>query len=56
LKFENDYLKLLDNMKPLQTSYTSQDNGAGAPKKEESKLSDKGLDTKNKEANKNRAK
>jgi hypothetical protein len=55
LKFENDYLKLIDKMKPLQTSYTSQDNGAGAPKKEESKLSDKGLKTKDTEANKNRA-
>jgi hypothetical protein len=56
LKYENDYLKLLDKMKPLQTSYTSQDNGVGAPKKDEEKLSNKGLETRNKDANKNRAK
>jgi hypothetical protein len=56
LKFENDYLKLLDKMKPLQTSYTSQDNGVGAPKKEDTKLTDKGLKTRNTDANKNRAK
>jgi hypothetical protein len=56
LKFENDYLKLIDKMKPLQTSYTSQDNGAGAPTKDDAKLSDKGLKTRNADANKNRAK
>jgi len=57
LKFENDYLKLLDKMKPLQTSFTQTDNvGAGAPKKDDAKLSDKGMDTRNKDANKNRAK
>jgi hypothetical protein len=57
LKFENDYLKLMDKMKPLQTSFTQTDNvGAGAPKKDDDKLSNKGLDTRNKDANKNRAK
>jgi hypothetical protein len=56
LKFENDYLKLMDKMKPLQTSYTQTDNIGGAPKKDDTKLSDKGLDTRNKDANKNRAK
>jgi hypothetical protein len=55
LKFENDYLKLIDKMKPLQTSYTQTDS-AGAPTKDDSALSDKGLVTKDTEANKNRAK
>jgi hypothetical protein len=56
MKFENDYLKLMDKMKPLQTSYTQTDNTGGAPKKDDTKLSNKGLDTRNKDANKNRAK
>jgi hypothetical protein len=57
IKYENDYLKLLDKMKPLATSYTQTDNaGAGAPKKDDTKLSDKGLKTRNTDANKNRAK
>jgi hypothetical protein len=56
MKFENDYLKLMDKMKPLQTSYTQTDNIGGAPKKDDTKLSNKGLDTRNKDANKNRAK
>jgi hypothetical protein len=57
IKFENDYLKLMDKMQPLATSYTQTDNaGAGAPKKDDAKLSDKGLKTRNTDANKNRAK
>jgi hypothetical protein len=56
LKFENEYLKLDEVMKPLMTSYTQTDKSAGAPEKPEEELSNKGLETKNKEANKNRAK
>jgi hypothetical protein len=55
LKYENDVLKLHEIMKPLQTSFTQTDR-AGAPKKDDKKLSDKGLETRNKDANKNRAK
>jgi hypothetical protein len=55
IKYENDYLKLLDKMKPLQTSYTQTDK-AGAPLKEENKLTDSGLKTRTTDGNKNKAK
>lgn len=57
LKFENDYLKLIEKMVPLQTSYTQSETAdAGAPEKDDKDLSNKGLDTRNKDTNKNRAK
>jgi hypothetical protein len=55
LKYENDVLKLHELMIPLQTSFTQSDS-AGRPMKDDKKLSDKGLETRNKDANKNRAK
>ena len=60
MDFENDYLKLLDKLKPLQTSHTLSssptDNQPGRKPKKESKLTEKGLETKNNDANANRAK
>lgn len=55
LKYENDVLKLHEIMKPLQTSFTQSDK-EGRPTKDDKKLSDKGLKTRNTDANKNRAK
>lgn len=55
LDYENDYLKLEERMKPLQSSHTQSGDG-GRPEKNVKSLSDKGLETRNKDANKNRAK
>lgn len=57
ITLENDHLKLTEILKPLVSSHTMNGNqGAGAPQKKVEDLSPKGLDTKNKDANKNRAK
>lgn len=55
LNFENDYLKLHENMIPLQTSYT-QSGESGRPEIGEDELSNKGLETRSRQANDNRAK
>jgi hypothetical protein len=51
-------LKLVDKLVPLQSSHTQSDTTVkpGAPEKKESKLSSKGLEQKNTQSNKNRAK
>jgi hypothetical protein len=54
-------LKLVDKLVPLQSSHTMIGNEAtggkaGAPTKKESKLTEKGMQTKNTNANTNRAK
>lgn len=57
LDYENEYLGLHDRMIPLKTAHTlSGEEGSGRPEKDEGELSNKGLETRNKEANDNRAK
>lgn len=51
---ENDFMKLHEKMIPLSTSYT-QSGKEGRPEKKEEDLSEKGIETRTTEANKNRA-
>lgn len=57
LHYENEYLGLHDKMIPLKTAHTlgGEEDEGGAPEKKEGDLSTKGLETRNKKANENRA-
>jgi transcriptional regulator len=57
VNFENNFLKLDELLKPLQSSHTQGNGDAkGRPKSEEEALSDKGRKTRETDANANRAK
>lgn len=55
LEFENDYLGLEDLMRPLHSAHTQSSEG-GRPDSNEDDLSDKGRETRERDANRNRAK
>ncbi|MEC1395646.1 hypothetical protein P9D26_20335 [Bacillus velezensis] len=51
---ENEIMNLPDNLIPLSSSHTQSVKSAGAPKKKEDALSDKGVETRENEGNLNR--
>jgi YD repeat-containing protein len=54
INFEQDYLKIMDKLIPLSSSYTTSNKG-GRPQSSEIELDDAGVDTKNRGSNDGRA-
>lgn len=50
---ENDILNISDNWVPLHSTYTESSNNRGAPTKDDSDLSDEGIDTRDQDKNDN---